>query len=439
MTEGSTRHGLDAGWYGIFASNASINLIVFSAEKLQAISGPMPAFIRELCTTYLTEGGLIGDTLDWDRSRGGDFRCLATALYVIDKYSMNPKNHGTMSQLEKWLTRSGEPTAEFRDDIHNAFNVLMDLAHDKSLNGVFNTPTKMSPIEFIMISVLVGVSKDQLTPSQLSKAIAQMRTDARKKHVDIRMNHRVGRTMLDFIKEFKASKAKGRDDGQSAASLAKAGKKRKRPEPLDVKKPADIAMEPLASSKEVKLPRTRVAPRDSAPTTPNVVSGTSDKPPTNGVPDRLAAIRAAKDKLATKPISLPPVIPAVINTSSSSTQPKPERQSLESGLMARMNSSLSISSNQAAGSSEKGDARLPRSRHTSPRGRSRSRERDREKDRERDRERVNRGRSVSNEPSPRSRRPYDSARDWDHKSHRDRDRKYTGDRRDSKGKRDDYR
>jgi hypothetical protein len=400
----------------------------------------MPAFIRELCTTFLTEGGLIGETLDWDRSRGGDFRCLATALYVIDKYSTNPKNHGTMSQLEKWLTRSAEPTAEFRDDIHNAFNVLMDLAHDKSLNGVFNTPTKMSPIEFIMISVLVAVYKDKLTPSQLSTAIAQMRTDARKKHVDIRMNHRVGKTMLDFIKEFKASKAKGRDAGQSAASLAKAGKKRKRPEPLDVKKHADIAMEPPASSKEVKLPKTpRVTSKDSAPTTSEFVSGNAIKPPTNGVPDRLAAIRAAKDKLATAPISLPSVIPSVMNISSSSTQPKTERNSLESGLMSRMNSSLSISSNQAAGSSEKGDARLPRSGHASPRGRSRSRERDREKDRERDRERVNRGRSVSKEPSPRSRRPYDSARDWDHKSHRDRDRKYAGDRRDSKGKRDDYR
>jgi hypothetical protein len=335
-----------------------------------------------------------------------------------------------MIQLEKWLNQSPEPTSEFREKIHNTFSVLVDLAHDKKLNDVFNTPNKMSPIEFIMICVLVAVQKDKLTPSQLSAAIGKMRVDARKKHVDIRMNYRVGKTMMEFIRAFKASKSKDRDDGEMAGSLAKAGKKRKRLEQVDVNRDEDIVMEPPASPKDVRPPKPQASHSDSASSAPRVVSKSVLE---NGLPDRLAAIRAAKEKLASAPISIPTAAPMVLRPNAPAAAPtlvtKTESNALESALMARMNSSLSLTSNRAEG----GDSWLGQSRHTSPRARSRSR--DREKDRERDRDRANRRRSVSAERS--TRRPYDGTRDY--KSHRVRDVKYTGSRRDSKAGRDDYR
>ncbi|KIM81490.1 hypothetical protein PILCRDRAFT_821276 [Piloderma croceum F 1598] len=413
-----------------------LGMALTPAEKLQAISGPMPAFIRELNSTYLTEGGLVSETLDWDRSRGGDFRCLSQALQVIDKYSTNASSFGSMSQLEKWLTQSSEPTSEFREKIHNTYSVLRDLAHDKSLNKVFNTPTKMSPIEFIMISVLVAAHKDKLTPSQLSVAIGEMRAHARTEHVDIRMNTRVGKTMMKFIKEFKAGKSQGRDGGESAGSLAKAEKKRKRSEKLNVNEDEDVVMEPPPSPKDVRPPRTVQVPRkNSAPSASEATARSATGTPINGMSDRLAAIRAAKDKLASKsmplPVVAPPVRQASLNPPTSSTKPKTESNPLESALMTRMNTSLSIASNRAPGPNGS-DSSLPQSRHSSPRGRSR----DRDKDRDRDRDRGIRGRSISSERSSRTRRPYDGTRDWDYKSHRGRDRQYSGSRKDT---RDDHR
>jgi hypothetical protein len=379
----------------------------------------------------------VSETLDWDRSRGGDFRCLSQALQLIDKdiYSTKSTKFASMSSLEKWLTQSTEPTSEFRDKIHNTYGVLRDLAHDKSLNTVFNTPTKMSPIEFVMISVLVAVHKDSLTPSELSVAIGQMRAHARTQHVDIRMNTRVGKTMIEFIKEFNAGKSQVRDGGESAGSLAKAEKKRKRSEKLNVneEEDKDIIMKPPPSPKDVRPPRVTQVPRkNSAPSTSDATSMSAPGAPPK-MSDRLSAIQAAKDKLASKSIPPPAAAPAVrqasLNSSTSNTKPKTESDSLENGLMTRMNASLSMTSNRPPGPNGN-DSSLPQSRHSSPRGRSR------DGDRDRDRDRGIRGRSISSERSSRTRRPLDGARDWDYKSHRGRDRQYSGSRRDS---REDYR
>ena len=57
------------------------------SEKLAVIDTPRSRFIRTLLDKYLTEAGaLSGPPLDWDRSRGGDFRTLALAVYVTDRF-----------------------------------------------------------------------------------------------------------------------------------------------------------------------------------------------------------------------------------------------------------------------------------------------------------------------------------------------------------------
>ena len=430
-----------AGSVSVLLFRLHLQLItVMLLEKLQAVSGPMPAFVRELNATYLCEGGLVGDTLDWDRSRGADFRCLATALYVIDKFSPDLSSYGTMLQLERWLTRSGEPTAQFRDKIHNTFNVLLDLSQDKAHNGVFNKPTKISPIEFTMISVLVAVHKDKLTPAQLSTAIKQLRADVRQKHQDIRMNGRVGRTMIEFIKELRLSKVDGHEGGESAGSLVKAGKKRKRQEqPAPNRDNHDPA-----PPKETLKPKSPQDSKDSMLSTSEVVSRNALKQP---VPDRLAAIRAAKVKLASTPMLIPharpPVLRNGVDSQSFSTKPKVESNPLEGALMARMNSSLSMASNRAAGPLDPGDIKPTRSRPSSPGGRTRSRSRSRDREYERDREwnRQNgvRRSSISSDRSAQTRRPHDGTRDWDYVPHRSTDRQYSDGRRDSNPKWDDYR
>jgi len=273
-----------------------------------------------------------------------------------------------------------------------------------------------------MLSVLVAVHKNQLTPSQLSTAIEQMRADARQKHVDIRMNDRVAKTMMEFIKEFKTSNSEGRGGGESAGSLAKAEKKRKRSEQLDANGDGDITMEPPASPKDVRpLRSTQVSRKDPTPSASEANARSMTTAPVTGMSDRLAAIRAAKEKLASNLISLSTVGPTVRQASSNSltysTKPKMESNPLEKALMTRMNSSLSMGSNRAPGPNG-GESLLIQSRHSSPRGRSRDRDRDR------DGEKVIRGRSISSERSNRTRRPRDGTYDWDYKSNQGRDRQY---------------
>lgn len=365
----------------------------------------MPTFIRELNAIYIKEGGLAGDALDWDRSRGSDFRCLAQALYIIEKFAEGQVNYSTLLQLEKWLERSPEPTPKFCEKVHNTYRVFVDLVHDTALKEVFGAPTRVSPIEFIMISLLIAVHKDQLTPVQLSAAIGLMRADARAKHVDIRMNGRVAKTMVEFIRGYKASRSNRYDDGEAASLLA--GTKRKRDEERSSKMDSDVNMRPLSPPEDRTVNSSQLPQNTSAALPPEKYDST--------VMDRLAAIRAAKDKLVSAPVPLPSSNPAALRISlSSSIQPKTENSNpLESSLMARM------SSGETAGSLERGN-KLTRSRYSSP---SRSIEGQSDRDRGRDNHRDrNYGRSVSSERSPqsRTRRPHEGTLDWDYKSHRGR-------------------
>jgi hypothetical protein len=250
----------------------------------------------------------------------------------------------------------------------------------------------------------------------------------------------VAKTMMEFVKEFEPSKSEGRDGGESAGSLAEAGKKRKRSERLDANGDEDISMEPPASPKDVRPPRsTQVSRNDPTPSS-EAITRSATAVPVTGMSDRLAAIRTAKEKLASNPISLPPVgltvHQASLNSLTYSTKPKMESNPLENALMRRMNSSLSMGSNRAPGPNG-GESSLTQSRRSSPRGRSR--DRDRDKDRDRDGEKAIRGRSVSSERSNQTRRPHDGTYDRDYKSNQGRDRQYSGGHGESKGTRDDYR
>ena len=95
---------------------------------------------------------------------------------------------------------------------------------------VFENPVKISPVEFVTISLMVAVNKERMGvgsagsangKAQLAAAIGDMRKDVRDVHVDIRINNKVAKTMLKFIRGV----AKGNGKQQDAAG---AGKKRKR-------------------------------------------------------------------------------------------------------------------------------------------------------------------------------------------------------------------
>ncbi|KAL6301876.1 hypothetical protein BKA93DRAFT_919266 [Sparassis latifolia] len=186
------------------------------AERMQAITGPLPTLIREIQSKLLGEGG-FGNDLDWGRARGRDFQCLASVVFLIDAHPTT-KFPGAQ-QLEKWLQSNAPVPEKFRNDVMDSFKIFVALVKDKRCSAAFQKPVRVSPIEFTMIGVLIYLNRTKFSLMQLSSAIRKMRTDVRAKHVDVRANGKVTKTMFDFItKGLKLLDLKTEDDDVVAAT-----------------------------------------------------------------------------------------------------------------------------------------------------------------------------------------------------------------------------
>ena len=262
----------------------------------------MSTFVRKLQLEYLhPESPLDAEGFDWDRSRGGDFRCIAQSLYVIAKYPSS-SSIGAITQLEKWLhnpttkpyarakpkkkatdSDAGEDLSTdeaFLERVHATFQTFSQLVSDASLHSHFLKPDwRVSPIEFVMMSLLISVKKDTLTLPQLAVRVGDMRARVRQEHLDIRMNSRVAKTMFDFIGE--------RPEAPQLPEPATNGFKRKREEEeivLSERKEKD-RREDESSSAPVRSPASSVLP-----------------PPR---PDRLMALREARKTIAPPRVTPP--------------------------------------------------------------------------------------------------------------------------------------
>lgn len=186
-------------------------------EKLQAVSSPASTFIRNLLALYVhnhlgkKNSKKKSEFLEWDTSRGGDFRGVASAVYCIDK---NATGVPSIAALTKWLQDPKELDETLCEGIHTTFRIFVTLAKLKEYRSCFELKDKkkklkVSPAEFIMITVLIFRFKGKLTMRQLSEAIEKMRRDIRTVEQDIRMNSRVFKHMLGFIQKLKPATLKG--------------------------------------------------------------------------------------------------------------------------------------------------------------------------------------------------------------------------------------
>ena len=275
---------------------------LYTPEKLQVLNTPMSAFVRKLQSEHLHPGSpLDGEGFDWDRSRGGDFRCITQALYIIAKYPSS-SSIGAITQLEKWLHNpttkpyarskgkkkatdkdTGEDLSNdeaFLERVHATFRTFSQLVSDASLHAHFLKPDwRVSPIEFVMMSLLISVKKDALTMQELAVRIGDMRVRVRKEHMDIRMNSRVAKTFFDFI-------------GES-------------PETPPLPTPVTSGFKRKREEEEVVLPERKEKDRredegDSAPARSPV---SSVLPPPR--PDRLMALRETRKTIAPPRITPP--------------------------------------------------------------------------------------------------------------------------------------
>ncbi|KAI0728951.1 hypothetical protein C8Q72DRAFT_959657 [Fomitopsis betulina] len=154
------------------------------AERLQALTGTRPTLVRQIQQKILGDNG-FGSDLEWANGRGRDFQCLASIVYLIEQET---DTFPGVSVLERWLTSINALPVKFEHNIMETFTIWVNLVRDKAYNMPFSKPTKVSPIEFTLIGLLIHKHKTSLSPMQLSNAIWAMRADVRKVHVDIRAN-----------------------------------------------------------------------------------------------------------------------------------------------------------------------------------------------------------------------------------------------------------
>ena len=264
----------------------------------------------------------------------------------MEKFSNSLKGV-TIIQLEKWLNLQEPFSSDFKAKISDSYRIFAELVQDQKLNKVFKKPAKVSPVEFTTIGLLVYVHKDTLTMAQLSEGIAKMRDDVRATYVDIRMNNRVMKSMIDFIKSLQVPKIPGDTGGPAGATGSTAGLKRKRAEqqyeseddeddddsgkteeqnPKAKKKPAIVSnAKPSGPPRNGSPSKVPVPPRVKAEPSQSPV--VPSQAPKLAPPDRMAALRQAKEATLQRnhqPPGLPsgPRVPS--NNSNSFTEPNPQ-------------------------------------------------------------------------------------------------------------------
>ncbi|KAJ3731247.1 hypothetical protein DFJ43DRAFT_1080604 [Lentinula guzmanii] len=179
------------------------------SEKLGAISTPRSAFIRRLLVQYVTEDTL--GNIPWATSRGGDFRCFSHAVFCMEKWSSDPdevKDHGALSHMEKWLAGPNNIAKGMEKQIREVYDIFVELATVAEYSAPFKMAyKKVSPAEMVFIPLLIFVhavlppEELRYSPHELSTAITNMRRTVRQYYHDVRMNTRVGKFLVEFIKK----------------------------------------------------------------------------------------------------------------------------------------------------------------------------------------------------------------------------------------------
>ncbi|KAH9961871.1 hypothetical protein BJV74DRAFT_984118 [Russula compacta] len=166
-----------------------------AAERLQAITGPWPNFIREIQSQVLGDDG-FGNSFDWGRARGRDFHGLASIVYLIEQLP-TCKIPPTSQTMDRWLTRTTPVPLKLRTGVLDTFRVYLVMVQEKAYRKPF--AQRISPIEFVMVGVMIFMKREILSLTQLSHAVEKMRADVRSVEKDVRSNGRVSRLLFKFI------------------------------------------------------------------------------------------------------------------------------------------------------------------------------------------------------------------------------------------------
>lgn len=223
--------------YSLF-QRVQLGMALTPAEKMTAIKTPRADFVRELQTKFFKDKSRGLGSFDWYRSRGSNFRYLATTVRCLDRYNISPAhlaNAGSIPQLECFLSDPAPLSPSFRSNVIRTFQAYESLVvdEDKNISGVFQlsaadfggttTVVKILPVEFIYITILVWVWAEKLGKRALSEAIKDMRRNVRQEHIDVRLKTKVSKTVIDVFKNLRAG-----DYSRLDGDIGTKGKREKR-------------------------------------------------------------------------------------------------------------------------------------------------------------------------------------------------------------------
>ncbi|KAH9917747.1 uncharacterized protein B0H18DRAFT_1033747 [Fomitopsis serialis] len=294
------------------------------AEKLQAIASPMGEFIHDLQAQYVSPSDELGlsSLLDWDVTRGNDFRCLVHAAHSVERWP-NVSTFPGPEGLRKWLERDEEPESKFTTGLHQTMDIFLMLAREQN-GAMFKMADvkKLAPAEFIAIVVLIHTWKAKLSVSAFKKAIRDMRKHVREKEHDIRTNGRVMALLWDFIRSMKLEKYRGQDSTETPVAKVRPLKRKRRQDEDDsmsvdseerkapakrkveakedfptvsqahamASRPSPVSRPPSHTSRQPS--HTSGPPTPMPPSQPSYSAAPYPTPPAH---DRLAALRAVRE------------------------------------------------------------------------------------------------------------------------------------------------
>ncbi|KAL1749947.1 hypothetical protein FB107DRAFT_280126 [Schizophyllum commune] len=180
-------------------SRVQLGIALSASERLAIIDTPRSNFVRHLIETFLYMPSLR--RIEWDQSRGADFRAVASALYVVQHYRADPAGFRQLpdvEQLSVWLSDEDEIPHDARATITEAFTALATVAGGTHGPLFLRPAVEVALVEVVMFVVLAAVNAKKSEP-ELALLLKDMRIDVREQHPAIRNNNKVAATMLSFV------------------------------------------------------------------------------------------------------------------------------------------------------------------------------------------------------------------------------------------------
>jgi hypothetical protein len=204
----------------MLCQRVQLGVALTPAERLQAITGPFPTLIREVQALITSDDG-FDDNMDWASARGRDFQSIASVVYLIHR--IPSQTFPGASTLDKWMQQQTPIDRTLREAVIATFKKFISLVRNPKLNTPFTKPTRVSPIEFVMIGLLIFMLRTKLTDEEISRCIRDMRSDVRSQHADVRSNTKVTKTMFTFINDLVQKGARSKTLASSQKQKRKRG------------------------------------------------------------------------------------------------------------------------------------------------------------------------------------------------------------------------